>query len=158
MRQAVTAAQAAVAEAEAATLRAEAAQSGARQALDVARQPLTEAERRVNRLETEAKTLAKVLQVDVKNLWPPVIDLLTVEKGFETALGAALGDDLDAPIEPTRADPLGRRRARSVRSGAAGGRRAARRPCHASARPSSPAASPRSASSPAPTARGWPSS
>jgi chromosome segregation protein len=97
---AVAEAQEAVAEAEAMTLRAEATQSGARQALDVARQPLTEAERRVNRLETEAKTLAKVLQVDIKNLWPPVIDLLTVEKGFETALGAALGDDLDAPIEP----------------------------------------------------------
>jgi chromosome segregation protein len=98
---AVAEAQEAVAEAEATMLRAEAAQSGARQALDVARQPLTEAERRVNRLETEAKTLAKVLQVDIKNLWPPVIDLLTVEKGFETALGAALGDDLDAPIEPS---------------------------------------------------------
>jgi chromosome segregation protein len=98
---AVAEAQAAVAEAEALTVRAEAAQSGARQALDVARQPLAEAERRTNRLETEAKTIAKLLQVDVKNLWPPVIDLLTVEKGFETALGAALGDDLDAPIEPS---------------------------------------------------------
>jgi chromosome segregation protein len=60
---------------------------------------LTEAERRAHRLEIEAKTLAKVLHVDAKNLWPPVIDLLKVEKGFETALGAALGDDLDAPIE-----------------------------------------------------------
>ena len=70
-----------------------------RQALDVARQPLAEAERRVNRLETEARTLAKVLHVDAKNMWPPVLDLLTVEKGFETALGGALGDDLDAPID-----------------------------------------------------------
>ncbi|MBI5111555.1 MAG: AAA family ATPase [Rhodovulum sp.] len=94
-------AQAALAEADAASLRAEAAHSAARQALDVARQPLAEAERRVNRLETEAKTLAKVLQVDAKQLWPPVMDQLTVEKGYETALGAALGDDLDAPVEPT---------------------------------------------------------
>jgi len=98
---AVTAAQQAIAEAEAVTVRAEAAHSGARQALDVARQPLVEAERRANRLETEAKTLAKVLHVDAKNLWPPVIDQLVVQKGFETALGAALGDDLDAPIEPS---------------------------------------------------------
>ena len=97
---AVTAAQQAVAEAEAVTLRAEAAHSGARQALDVARQPLTEAERRLHRLETEAKTLAKVLHVDAKKLWPPVTDQVTVAKGFETALGAALGDDLEAPIEP----------------------------------------------------------
>ena len=96
---AVEAAQAAIAEAEAAALRAEAAHSGARQALDVARSPLTEAERRVHRLETEAKTLAKLLHVDNKSLFPPVIDLLTVEKGFETALGAALGDDLDAGVE-----------------------------------------------------------
>jgi chromosome segregation protein len=85
--------------AEAATLRAEATHSATRQALDVARQPLTEAERRVHRLETEARTLAKVLHVDAKSMWPPVIDLLTVEKGFEAALGGALGDDLDAPID-----------------------------------------------------------
>src|SRR5262249_9780030 len=35
-----------------------------------------------------------------KKLGPPVIDVLSVEKGYETALGAALGDDLDAPVEP----------------------------------------------------------
>jgi chromosome segregation protein len=99
LAEAVATAQAAIGEAEAITLRAEAAHSGARQALDVARQPLGEAERRAHRLETEAKTLAKVLHVDAKNLWPPVIDQLVVTKGFETALGAALGDDLDAPIE-----------------------------------------------------------
>ena len=40
-----------------------------------------------------------MLHVDAKNLWPPVIDQLEVSKGFEPALGAALGDDLDAPIE-----------------------------------------------------------
>jgi len=96
----VAAAQQSVGDAETAGLRAEAAHSAARQGLDVARQPLTEAERRAHRLEIEAKTLAKVLHVDAKNLWPPVIDLLQVEKGYETALGAALGDDLDAPIEP----------------------------------------------------------
>jgi chromosome segregation protein len=95
----VAAAQQAVANAETAGLRAEAAHSAARQALDVARQPLTDAERRAHRLEIEAKTLSKVLHVDAKNLWPPVIDLLTVAKGFEVALGAALGDDLEAPIE-----------------------------------------------------------
>jgi chromosome segregation protein len=96
---AAAAAQAAVSAAEAEALRAEAAQSAARQALDVVRQPLQAAERNVHRLETEAKTLARLLHVDNKQLWPPVIDLLTVQKGYETALGAALGDDLDAPIE-----------------------------------------------------------
>jgi chromosome segregation protein len=89
-----------VTQAEAAALRAEAAHSGARQALDVARAPLTEAERRVGRLEAEAKALAKLIDVEAKKLWPPAIDLLTVEKGFEAALGAALGDDLEAPVDP----------------------------------------------------------
>ena len=98
---AVEQSQAAVAEAETGTLRAEAAHSAARQALDVARGPLAEAERRAQRLETEARTLAKLLHVDSKSLWPAVIDDLTVEKGYEAALGAALGDDLEAPIDPS---------------------------------------------------------
>ncbi|MGE3144156.1 MAG: chromosome segregation protein SMC [Pseudorhodoplanes sp.] len=93
------AAQSAIAEAEAQSLRAEAAHSGARQALDVARGPLADAERKAHRLETEAKTLAKVLHVDAGKLWPAVIDDLAVEKGYETALGAALGDDLEAPVD-----------------------------------------------------------
>ncbi|HMK79047.1 MAG TPA: chromosome segregation protein SMC [Xanthobacteraceae bacterium] len=97
---AVEAAQQAVAQAEAAALRAEAAHSGARQALDVARGPLGEAERRVHRLEAEAKALAKLIDVEAKKLWPPAIDLLTVAKGYEAALGAALGDDLEAPVDP----------------------------------------------------------
>jgi chromosome segregation protein len=104
LAQSADAAQAAVAEAEAATLRAEVANSSARQGLDAVRPSLIEAERRLSRLETEARTLRKVLDLDAQKLWPPVIDLLTVEKGFETALGAALGDDLDAPID--RASPI----------------------------------------------------
>src|SRR5262245_26081059 len=97
---AVEAAQNAVAQAEAAALRTEAAHSGARQALDVARGPLSEAERRVNRLEAEAKALAKLIDVEAKKLWPRAIDLLNVEKGYEAALAAALGDDLEAPVDP----------------------------------------------------------
>src|SRR4051812_6951681 len=100
LARAAEAAQTAVTEAEAAALRAEAGHSGARQALDVARTPLAEAERRVNRLEAEAKALAKLIDVEAKKLWPPAIDLLTVEKGYEAALGAALGDDLEAPVDP----------------------------------------------------------
>src|SRR3954451_17411398 len=97
----VNQAQAAVADAEAAGLRAEVTHSSTRQALDAARKPLAEAERRAQRLDTEAKTLAKLLHVETKNLWPAVIDQLRVEKGYEAALGAALGDDLEAPVEPS---------------------------------------------------------
>jgi chromosome segregation protein len=98
---AVEAAQSSVTEAEAAALRAEAAHSATRQGLDAARGPLGEAERRAQRLDTEARTLARLLHVDTKNLWPAVLDDLTVEKGYETALGAALGDDLEAPVDPS---------------------------------------------------------
>ena len=50
-------------------------------------------------METEAKTIRKLLAVETKNLWPPVMDALTVTEGYENALGAALGDDLDAPAD-----------------------------------------------------------
>jgi chromosome segregation protein len=101
LAKAAEAAQAAVGEAEADAGTAETAHASARQAVEAARGPLTEAERRMQRLETEAKTLSKVLAVETKNMWPPVMDGVTVEKGFEVALGAALGDDLDAPADPT---------------------------------------------------------
>ena len=130
---AAEAAQNAVSEAEAAALRAEAAHSGARQALDVARGPLGEAERRVSRLEAEAKALAKLIDVEAKKLWPPAIDLLTVAKGYEAALGAALGDDLEAPVDPASPIRWAGATADGSRSGAAGRRRAARASCHGAA-------------------------
>jgi chromosome segregation protein len=98
---AVETAQAAVAEAENAALAAEAAHGEARAQLERTRAPLAEAERRVQRLETESKTLSKVLAVETKNLWPPVMDSVAVAKGYEKALGAALGDELDAPVDPS---------------------------------------------------------
>ena len=109
-------AQNAVTEAEAATVRAEAAHSAARQALDVARRPLADAERRTNRLEAEAKALAKVLHVDAKNLWPAIIDDVKVEKGYEAALGAALGRRPRSAGRSEGADALERRGDRSGRS------------------------------------------
>jgi chromosome segregation protein len=93
------AAQAKLAEADTRSLRAETARSAAAQALDAARRPLAQAESQLHRLETEARTLARVLDVEKKKLWPPVLDALRVEQGYETALGAALGDDLDAPMD-----------------------------------------------------------
>lgn len=92
-------AQAAVAEAEKAALAAEAAHAAARDRYEMSRSPLAEAEQNLQRLETETKTLMKLLAVESKNLWPPVMDSISVEKGYELALGAALGDDLDAPTD-----------------------------------------------------------
>src|SRR6187397_1999929 len=98
---AVEGAQAALSEAEAAAVAAEAAHNVARGDLEAAREALSESEKRVQRLETEAKALSKMLSLETRSLWPPVIDHVAVEKGYEKALGAALGDDLDAPIDPS---------------------------------------------------------
>jgi chromosome segregation protein len=91
-------AQSALSEAEAAAQRAEAAHRQGRGHVEAARAPLAATERTVQRLETEARTIGKLFAVENKNLWPPVMDAITVAEGYEKALGAALGDDLDAPV------------------------------------------------------------
>ncbi len=60
------------------------------------RQPLSEARTELNRIETEAQTLARILNAGETGQFPPVVEELRVEKGYEVALGAALGEDLDA--------------------------------------------------------------
>ncbi len=64
-----------------------------------ARTPFDSAERDVQRLAAEANALASLLQRADRDLWPPVIDALRVQPGYEAALAAALGDDLDAPLD-----------------------------------------------------------
>jgi chromosome segregation protein len=51
----------------------------------------------LHRLETEARTLAKMLGEQSKTLFPPAVDQVKVASGYEAALAAALGDELDAP-------------------------------------------------------------
>jgi chromosome segregation protein len=97
----MTTAQHNLAEAEAAAQTSEAAHVTARQTLEASRAPLTEADKRVQRLETEARTISKLVNGETKNLWPPIIDGITVTKGYEKAIGAVLGDDLDAPVDPS---------------------------------------------------------
>src|SRR5665647_2656403 len=94
-------AQQGLAQSEAAAQGSEASHVAARQKLEAARAPLNEADKRVQRLETEARTISKLVNGETKNLWPPIIDGVTVAKGYEKALGAALGDDLDAPVDPS---------------------------------------------------------
>ena len=94
-------AQQGLAQAETTVQMVEASHVAARQKLEAARAPLTDADKRVQRLETEARTISKLVNGETKNLWPPIIDGITVAKGFEKALGAALGDDLDAPVDPS---------------------------------------------------------
>ncbi|MCO5063201.1 MAG: chromosome segregation protein SMC [Rhizobiaceae bacterium] len=86
-------------EAEAASLSAEKAVTEARQAEGAARSPVQEARAALQRVETEARTLAKVLNAGSSDLFPAVLEQIGVDRGFETALGAALGEDLDLPLD-----------------------------------------------------------
>ncbi|MBV9548082.1 MAG: AAA family ATPase [Alphaproteobacteria bacterium] len=64
-----------------------------------ARSPLDAAEREVQRLAAEAKALGDLLHPEGEGLFPPLIDAVTVQAGYEAALAAALGDDLRAPLD-----------------------------------------------------------
>ncbi len=53
-----------------------------------------------NAFSTERETIATLLAPANDGEYAPVVDLIRVSPGYEAALGAALGDDLEAPIEP----------------------------------------------------------
>lgn len=95
---------------------ATAAVAEAREDETTARRARAEAESAFNRFDTEARTLAKIVEGGQDKRYPPVLDSLKVEAGYEVALAAALGEDLDAPldaaaprhwsdVEPNAADP-----------------------------------------------------
>ncbi len=87
-------------EAESFALETERRYTRAREREAATRAPLAEAERAAQRLETEVRTLEKLVGAAGGGAWPPVVDALTVARGYEAAIGAALGDDLDASVVP----------------------------------------------------------
>lgn len=86
-------------ESEAGAIAAEQAVGEARAAEGSARTPLQDAKAELARIETEARTLAKILNAASGDLFPSVLEQLSVERGYETALGAALGEDLEVPLD-----------------------------------------------------------
>ncbi|MBK19860.1 MAG: chromosome segregation protein SMC [Rhodospirillaceae bacterium] len=64
-----------------------------------ARVSLQEVETKRARLKAEEEALEALLTVGDPDLWPPMIDALSVEPGYELALAIALGDDLNAPTD-----------------------------------------------------------
>jgi chromosome segregation protein len=100
LRATVETAAAAMQGADAATGAARSALAAAREAEAQLRGPLAEADRKAQRLETEVRTLQKLLAPSAGGRWPAVLDSIAAAKGYETALGAALGDDLDASADP----------------------------------------------------------
>ncbi len=59
----------------------------------------TEAKYAQGEIAAEIKALEETLGDPDSDLFPPLIDALEVTEGFETALAAALGEDLTAPID-----------------------------------------------------------
>ncbi|MEO1013734.1 MAG: chromosome segregation protein SMC [Pseudomonadota bacterium] len=96
----LAAAEARVTETETTLGAAEQACVDARSALQSARGPRDAAAQKANALSAERRALEKVLAVSVDANWPAVIENVRAEAGYETALAAALGDDLDAALDP----------------------------------------------------------
>ncbi|WP_299811158.1 chromosome segregation protein SMC [uncultured Roseibium sp.] len=102
-REALELAEETLAEAESAVEEAETLTREAREQEQSARGPLSEAQQLQQGLETEARTLEQVLNVHSEQDHTPVVEQIRVEQGYETALGAALGEDLDASLEEAAA-------------------------------------------------------
>jgi len=124
------AARMAVAKAEAERLDMERARAAERQAAEASHAAAAEIVQKTNarltKLRAEEAGVAAALKSAADSLWPPLLDALSVESGFEKALGAAFGDELeassdrgapvhwlpleplaDAPALPEGATPLG---------------------------------------------------
>ncbi len=88
-----------LADAEIQLAEAEQKTTSARQMEEAARAPLSAARAELNEIETEARTLSSVLNAGSTDLFPAIVDKISVSKGYEAALGAALGEDLDVSID-----------------------------------------------------------
>ena len=91
-------AQAELAAAREAVEAAETARADAARAEQDTRTKARELEDSLGRLQTEARGLAQLL-VTGKRDYAPALDRVSADKGYEAALAAALGDDLDAALD-----------------------------------------------------------
>ena len=98
-RKAADEARHAAAAARTALLEAEGATTDARLAENYAREERQSADSAAAKLRAEQEALAELLEFGDPELWPPMIDAVEVDTGYEVALGAALGDDLIAPTD-----------------------------------------------------------
>jgi len=63
------------------------------------REDFRDAEKELATIQAEIRALNTLLQRETDANWQSVSEKLTVDTGYETALGAALGDDLEAPTD-----------------------------------------------------------
>jgi chromosome segregation protein len=96
---AVRAAEAEVERTRAAADAAEQALRAAQAAELAARETAQAAETKRTKLRAEIQALTELLAAASDKRWTPVLDSIRVDPGYEAALGAALGDDLTAPLD-----------------------------------------------------------
>ena len=65
------------------------------------RGPMRNAEQSLTELDAEREALRRVLAANDAQDFPPLIELVDVDAGYENALAAALGDDLGAAVDET---------------------------------------------------------
>ncbi len=78
---------------------AETERTSAAQAEGAARDATRKAEDQLGRLKTEARGLAQLTASRAKNGYAPALDEVAPDRGYEAALAAALGDDLEAALD-----------------------------------------------------------
>ncbi|MEM1395853.1 MAG: AAA family ATPase, partial [Pseudomonadota bacterium] len=97
---AIRVAEATLLETEEALAEAERAATAARADVNNARQPKDAARAQVSTLTAEKTGLEKVLGTGNAESFPAVLEAVRADEGYEKALAAALGDDLDAALDP----------------------------------------------------------
>ena len=78
---------------------AESALKSARDAESTARDQAREFDATRDRLAAEIRALAGLVEPAEGDLFAPLIESITVEPGYELALGVALGEEIDAPVD-----------------------------------------------------------
>ena len=76
---------------------AEGFRSAAEEKHRLASAALAEATADQTRLRAEEQAITNILDVAEDDLWPPLVDKVSVNPGYEMALGVALGEDLNVP-------------------------------------------------------------
>ena len=72
----------------------------AQQSETSAREKRQQASEALGKLQTEEAALLEIVRGDPEENWPPIVDAVEVETGYEVALRAAIGDDLQASHDP----------------------------------------------------------
>ena len=79
---------------------AEETRAGASAAETKAREASRKLEDQLSKLTAEARALAQIVAPQLRGGFAPALDAVAPERGYEMALAAALGDDLEAALDP----------------------------------------------------------